>query len=110
MPFIHEDLIKYGASERAGCDAVTPLVNGGAEPLFSFYSKRLMPEMEKAVLAGQTGLKDFLNTKRVKYLRENAIRKIDPGARSFINFNTPEDLEMYTSKNPKNQRARTSGS
>ena len=98
MPFINEELIRYGASVRDGYDAVTPLLDGMTEPLFSFYSKRLVPSMERTVLSGKTGLKDFLNTKRVKYLKEKEIRKIDPEISSFVSFNTPEDLEDYTRK------------
>jgi molybdopterin-guanine dinucleotide biosynthesis protein A len=105
MPFINEELIRYGASQREGYEAVTPLLDGLTEPLFSFYSRRLIPGMEKTLLSGDTGLKDFLNTKRVKYLREKEIRKIDPGISSFVNFNTPEDLEIYKRKNPAKIRA-----
>ncbi len=105
MPFINEHLIRYGASKRNRFEAVAPLLNGMTEPLFSFYSKRLIPRMEKAVLDGDTGLKDFLNTKRVKYLKEDELRKIDPGASSFINFNTPEDLDMYMQENSIKTRA-----
>lgn len=110
MPFINEELIRYGASQRDGYEAVTPLLDGLTEPLFSFYSRRLIPGMEKSLLSGDTGLKDFLNTKRVKYLREKEIRKIDPEMSSFINFNTPEDLEIYTRKNPAEIRAHATGS
>ena len=109
MPFINEELIRYGASQRDGYEAVTPLLDGMTEPLFSFYSRRLIPGMEKSLLSGDTGLKDFLNTKRVKYLREKEIRKIDPETSSFINFNTPEDLEIYTRKKPVNIRANATG-
>ncbi len=110
MPFINEELIRYGASQRDGYEAVTPLLDGLTEPLFSFYSKLMITGMEKTLLSGDTGLKDFLNTKRVKYLREKEIRKIDPEISSFINFNTPEDLEIYTRKNPVKIRAHASGS
>ena len=110
MPFINEKLIRYGASEREGYEAVTPLLGGKTEPLFSFYSKHLIPGMEKTLLSGNAGLKDFLNTKRVKYLREKEIRNIDPEISSFINFNTPEDLEIYLRKNHYKIRAHSSGS
>lgn len=96
MPFLQEDLIRYTASQRKGCDAVIPLLNGKVEPLFAFYSMSLLPTMEEAVRSGSTGLKDFLKRKRVKYFSENTIREIDPALRSFVNVNTPEDLEVYT--------------
>lgn len=92
MPFINEELIRYMASKRHDCDAVVPLLNNRAEPLFAFYSGRLLPLMEKAVLSGKTALKDFLVNKRVKYVKTGEIKSIDRDARSFINLNCPEDM------------------
>ena len=108
MPFLNKDLIEYMASKRSGHDAIIPnsplgiesyrLTKGGhrgVEPLFAFYSKRLMTSMEKAVLSGKRGVKDFLKGKKVKYIPISEIRKFDPEARSFINLNTPEDVSYH---------------
>lgn len=116
MPFINEHLIRYMAEKRYTYDAVvsksplprfTPrrtstkgaclsgrqgLRKDYLEPLFAFYSKRLTPYIEKAVIAGKTRLKDIFYNKRVKYITEDEIKIIDPDAVSFINFNTPEDV------------------
>ena len=109
MPFINKELIKYMASKRDNYDAVVPKYNennppqspfskGGlrgdyTEPLFAFYSKRLIPSMERAILANKTSPKDFLNNKKVKYISTEEIKGIDAKAMSFINFNTLEDVE-----------------
>jgi molybdopterin-guanine dinucleotide biosynthesis protein A len=93
MPFINEHLIRYMASKRDGYDAVAPRLKGKVEPLFAFYSKHLLPSMEKAILANKTGVKDFLNNKMVKYLRIEEIKNIDAELKSFINLNTPKDVE-----------------
>lgn len=95
MPFINEHLIRYMASKRDNHDAVAPMLKGKAEPLFAFYSKRLIPRMEKAILANKTGPKDFLNNKRVKYINTEEIKNIDAKTMSFINLNTPEDIKFY---------------
>ncbi|NOZ68776.1 MAG: molybdenum cofactor guanylyltransferase [Deferribacteres bacterium] len=98
MPFINGAVIEYMASKRDGYDAVVPKssrARGSAEPLFAFYSRRLLPSMEKALLAGKKGLKDFLSNKRVQYISRAEIKGIDPEGVSFINLNTPEDVEIY---------------
>jgi hypothetical protein len=46
----------------------------------------------------------------LKTLREKSIRTIDPEISSFVNFNTPEDVEIYLSKKHIKIRAHTSGS
>lgn len=95
MPFADERLIRHVASRRAGFEAVLPVPGNMPQPLFACYSKSLIPAMERAVLGDRKALNGFLNTKRVQYVRDGEIREIDPGARSFINLNTPEDVESH---------------
>jgi molybdopterin-guanine dinucleotide biosynthesis protein A len=80
------------ASKRNKYDAVLPRIKNHAEPLFAFYSKKLLISMEKAVLTGMRGMKDFLKDKKVKYITIKEIRQFDPETRSFVNLNTPEDV------------------
>lgn len=100
MPFINRELITYMAGMRKKYDAVVPESPGGqggnyAEPLFAFYSRSLLLSMEKSLLTGKKGLKDFLTGKKVKYINSKEVNKVDAGARSFINLNTPEDVNLY---------------
>ncbi len=101
MPFLSTKLIEYMASKRADYDAVVPEspisegAQGGVEPLFAFYSKHLAASMEKAILSGNKSLRDFLNNKRVHYITSGEINKLDPDKKSFINLNTPEDIDLY---------------
>ncbi len=98
MPFVNKSVIEYMASKRDNYDAVVPKSPGApdsAEPLFAFYSTRLLSPMEKALLAGKKSLKDFLSDKRVQYISRGEIKKIDPEGASFINLNTPEDVDIY---------------
>ncbi len=91
MPFINEETIRYLARKRDGYDAVLP----EKEPLFAFYSKRLLSSMEMAILSGKRELKDFLTKKKVKYLSKEEIVGIGNGWRAFVNLNTPEDVNIY---------------
>jgi len=93
------------ALKRDNMDAVIPkypippsgkgIKGNYTEPLFAFYSKRLLGAMEKAVLAGRKSLRDFLRNKRVQYITIEEITKIDACAASFINLNSPEDINRY---------------
>lgn len=91
MPFIAEDVIRYLAGERQGYRAVLP----EGEPLFAFYSKRLLLSMERAVLSEKKGLRDFLGREKVKYISKKEIAVIGEGGRVFVNLNTPEDVDIY---------------
>jgi molybdopterin-guanine dinucleotide biosynthesis protein A len=97
MPFLNPGLIEYMVSKRRGCDAVVPVIHKKPEPLCALYSKRLFHSMENALLGGRKSLRDFLNSKRVKYINSSTIKTLDPGGLSFINLNTPQDIERYLS-------------
>ncbi|MEW6715194.1 MAG: molybdenum cofactor guanylyltransferase [Nitrospirota bacterium] len=103
MPFINKDVIRYAASMREGHDAVVPVSGKAAEPLFAFYSKRLTSSMEQGILSGKRGMKDFLNKKKVKYISKTEVKGFDPEAKSFINLNTPEDIERYLQPQDRSQ-------
>lgn len=120
MPFINPRLIRFMADERynPAClsilgakqkknlavtqqshiyDVVVPVMNHRAEPLFAYYSKKVQRSLEQFILSGKKSIKYFLlnQNKRVKYISSDEINNIDPEARSFINLNTPEDVELY---------------
>ena len=126
MPFIKSGLVRFMADERynPGClpilnarqkkdftvmprsdiyDVVVPVLHHRAEPLFAFYSIRVLNSLEQFILSGKKGIKDFLlnHDKRVKYISSEEIKNIDPDLRSFINLNTPEDIELYLSDRDK---------
>jgi molybdopterin-guanine dinucleotide biosynthesis protein A len=120
MPFINPRLIRFLADERyrPAClpildvkqkknisvrprsniyDVVVPVVNHRAEPIFALYSGKVRNSLEQFIHSGKKGIKYFLlnQNKRVKYIPSEEINNIDPEARSFINLNTPEDIDLY---------------
>lgn len=106
MPFINSQVIKYMASKRSGFDAVIPISSlpssakgkaerDNTEPLFAFYSTRLLPALEKAINSNNRSLRDFLKNKRVQYISKWQVKELDRENRSFINLNTPEDIENF---------------
>jgi molybdopterin-guanine dinucleotide biosynthesis protein A len=95
MPFLNIRLIQYMSTMRKACDAVVPVYNNKKEPLHAYYSKRLLNSMEKSLQVGEKSLKDFLGGKRVNYISSEEAKNIGSVARSFVNLNTPEDIDLY---------------
>jgi len=92
---LNKDVIQYMASGRKGYEAVVPLYKNSPEPLHAFYSTRLTSSMENALLSGKRALKDFLRSKKVKYLPIRDMKQYDPEAKSLINLNTPQDIKNF---------------
>ena len=92
MPFINADLIRYIISNKGG-DATVPSFNGLLEPLLAVYSAGAAETMLKRLQSGRRRLSGMLKEVNTKYVDEETVRGIDPDGRSFININTPEDLD-----------------
>ena len=85
------------------------ILRGKTEPLFAFYSKRLLASMEKALLDDKKSLKDFLGRERVQYITTREIKYFDPEALSFVNLNTPQDIDLHLERKDKLRFKRQQG-
>jgi len=92
MPFINPGLVVWMAGLIEGFDLVIPRVGGYAEPLFGFYKKTCLRAMEDALSRGERRMQGIFGGLKVRYVEERELAPFDPGFRSFININTPEDL------------------
>ena len=94
MPFVNPDLAKFIISKKGRrAAAVIPKVGGELEPLFAVYSKKCLVPAEDAIKAGERRIVSFFDKVRVKEIPEGELLAIDPGLLSFMNLNTPGDLE-----------------
>lgn len=93
MPFLNAGLLAYMASLASEADVVIPRFRHNLEPLHAIYSKGCLPHMK--ALLDQNNLKiiDFFPQVRVRYVEGEEIARWDPSFRSFMNINTPGDLE-----------------
>ena len=93
MPLLNIDLIRHMTSLLPGYSAVTPLLHGMTEPLHSIYSQRCRVPI--AHLLGQNTLKvsRIFSMVDTRYVGEDEINTYDPKYESFININTPKDME-----------------
>ncbi len=92
MPFVSKELIHWIIESRENADVVIPVHEGLPEPLCGFYSKRILPDLEKMVNSGIFKLQEILKNLRTKYL-ETGPRLNFYHPQLFENINSNTDLE-----------------
>lgn len=93
-PFIRKEVIELILDRvDPGADAVIPETPGGMETLCAVYSKRCLNAVEERLRQKRFKVLDVFRKRRVKKVPEKALRRADPGLISFVNINSPDDLE-----------------
>ena len=100
MPNINIDYARYMMNSMQGgnFEACLTRIGDNIEPFSSFYSKELIPRIEKRIEEGRRSIVSVLDTSRVKYIQEEEARRFSPDWHIFINLNTVEDLKEYMDK------------
>lgn len=94
MPFLHVPLIEALAEQRAGVDAVVAVVDGVVQPLAAFYSAACRQPAEECLAGpGAHSLRAVLERVRVRRVDANQLRAADSRLESFVDLDTPADLE-----------------
>jgi molybdopterin-guanine dinucleotide biosynthesis protein A len=93
MPFLSPALMGRLADGASRWDVVVPRVGHQFEPLHAVYARRCLKFVERALDAGGRRIFDFYAAVRVREVPEADLRALDPELRSFLNVNTPADLE-----------------
>ncbi|MCB2180054.1 molybdenum cofactor guanylyltransferase [bacterium] len=95
MPFVNPKIVDLLLSYATDYDVVVPRIHpkGFVEPFKAIYSKRCLPFVDAAIKAGERRVISFFDSVRVKYVEREEIFPVDPEFLSFMNVNTPEDLE-----------------
>ncbi len=94
MPFISGRLARRLADLRHGHEAVVPVIGEYREPLFTVYSKTVIGRVKEALEGGRLGLHRLFDDLDVLYVSEEELKGCDPELLSFVNVNTPEELEI----------------
>ncbi|HET7034085.1 MAG TPA: molybdenum cofactor guanylyltransferase [Thermomicrobiaceae bacterium] len=103
MPLLHPALLRYLAEQTHDYDALVPALaaersdQGGEETLealHAIYSRAAAPVLEARLRAGQLKIADALAGLRLRRVDEATIRRFDPQLRSFLNVNTPDQVDM----------------
>lgn len=100
MPLLSASLMTRLSLMREGYDCVVPSFCGKAQPLFAFYKKScLEPLAQRIRNAGSQkdrSLIGFLNNTKdlkVRYVEKAELNEADQGLYSFMDVDTPGDLE-----------------
>ncbi len=94
MPFLKEPLIHFLLKDLNGFDIVVPRTEDGLQPLHAVYSRNCLAPIKRIMNAGNCKIIDFYRMVRVKIVDEYDFLSLDPMRQSFINVNTPEELNL----------------
>ena len=90
MPFLNPPLIRYLGTLADGVDVVIPQHDGEFEPLHALYTPACLDPIRRCAARGDRNT-GFLAEVRVRIVEVGEVRRFDPGLRSFMNINTPEE-------------------
>ncbi|EFH90286.1 molybdenum cofactor guanylyltransferase [Ktedonobacter racemifer] len=93
MPFVQPAMLDCLLAQRLDEAIVVPRVEQIPQVLLAVYPRALLPLIEERLRAGRRDPRSLLEKARVHYLEEAQLRRVDPDLRSFVNVNTPEELQ-----------------
>lgn len=99
MPFLNESLIKFLIKKINGEDIIVPKTEKGLEPLHAIYSKRCLSIIKSMIDSGKSRIIDIYPLLKIKIIEEREFIDLDPEKKSFLNINTPEELEQIKRMN-----------
>ena len=95
MPFILKDSIARLCLLPLS-DVLVVKLSNGLQPLHARYSKRCAPIIEQMIQEGDLKIQNLVAKPglKVEIIQETLFDDIDPHRQSFMNINTPADLEF----------------
>ncbi|MDQ7001080.1 MAG: molybdenum cofactor guanylyltransferase [Ghiorsea sp.] len=98
MPFVSTALIQALAKQRASFDAVVPYGLDRPQPLFGFYAKTCLANMEARMQLGQRSMIRLLAELDTYVMPEQQVKRIDPELKSLMSLDTVEDVKKMENK------------
>jgi len=93
MPFLHPDVVRLVVARAGEGDVVVPRVGAQHETMHAVYAKACLPHIEERLIAGRLKITGFFERVRVVEILESEIIPFSDPAVTFMNVNTPEELE-----------------
>jgi len=105
MPFVDSRVVDLLFEKAIGHDAALPKREDGKfEPLHAVYSKKMIPEIEKAFENGRCSvLTPVFEMKDVVFVEVSEIREIDPELITFMNINTVDEMQRIIELSSKKE-------
>ncbi len=96
MPFLDPAVIKWMIGLDQHSDIVMVQLTSGLQPMHAIYSKACLPDLERMAAAHNLTVQELCQASGLsaRLVSEDEIRGIDPQFLSFLNVNTPADLEL----------------
>ncbi|MCP4709789.1 MAG: molybdenum cofactor guanylyltransferase [Planctomycetes bacterium] len=99
MPWVQGAMVQLLMDAAGDNDVVVPVVNGYLEPLLAVYHRRVAEVVKEYLDKKYRKLIIFYDDVKVKKITEEQLREVDPKLRSFLNINTPENLDAAKAAN-----------
>jgi Molybdopterin-guanine dinucleotide biosynthesis protein A len=95
MPFLSLALIDH-LLRFDDDDIVMPQLATGLQPMHAVYAKTCLPYFEQMMANNNLSIQRVLERDelRTRLVPEDVLRTLDPQLLSFLNLNTPEDVEL----------------
>ena len=97
-PFLSPSLLELLAGKTQDADLVIPCGPRGPEPLCAVYGKGCLPLIEESLRKGDFSLMALVGRLRTREIPAEEVTEVDPGFRSFMNINTPDDFRTLAER------------
>ncbi len=96
MPLLSAPVIRAMVERDPRADVVMARLPQGLQPMHAVYSKRCLPYLEAMARGGNLKIQEMAQQQGlvIRIVPEDELRAMDPQALSFLNINTPADLEF----------------
>jgi molybdopterin-guanine dinucleotide biosynthesis protein A len=107
MPFVNSRVVDLLFEKASGNDAALPKREDGKfEPLHAVYSKKLIPEIEKAFENGRCSvLTPVFEMEDVVFVEVSEIKEFDPELMTFANINTVDEMQHFIELSSKKEKS-----
>lgn len=92
VPWLEPEVIRALWDAHDDAQVVVAVTEKGVEPLLALYHRDCLPVARRVLASGRRRLVAMFPELRVIELPLETLRAADPGLRSLVNVNTPEDL------------------
>src|SRR5712692_3434248 len=101
LPCIQPALLSFLLSQPLSTDSLlVPFVHNVPQVLLAIYPRSVIPVIEEQLQRGRRDLRCLLEVAPVQFVEEAQLRQVDPQLRSFVNINTPEELQQMVQTGP----------
>jgi len=101
MPFVQPALLSFLLSYPHSADTLlVPLVHNVPQVLLAVYPRSVLPLIKEQIQRGRRDLRCLLQVAPVQFIEEAQLLEVDPLLCSFVNINTPEELQQILHAGP----------